>query len=228
MSESDIVGKIFGWAGTIIATYFYCAPVVPFYQVLTGKLEYKDSPGVLLIMSFMNCILWACYGLGKNDFMVYFANGLGGSITLIWITIYLIFLGKKHIGFALGYILGLLIIIGFLMLLFFYIVNPEHTDITGYLAMIFNVLMYAAPGEKIYKVITTKEYKLIPIFSTIGGLACSLCWLMYGIYQEDWKLYVPNALGLAFAVLQVVVYLIYYLKNKDQKLDFPGENDDVV
>ena len=220
----DIVGTIFGWAGTIIATYFYLAPVVPFMQVLTNKLNYKDSPGVLLIMSFMNCILWADYGLVKNDFMVYFANGIGGTITLVWITIYLIFLGKKSIYLALGYNCGLIAVIVLIMIVFFIL----DYNITGYIAMIFNVLMYAAPGEKIYRVITTQDYKLIPIFSTIGGLACSLCWLMYGIYQNDWKLYVPNALGLLFAVLQVTVYLIYYLKNKDKNQDFPGENDEVV
>jgi solute carrier family 50 protein (sugar transporter) len=224
MGESDIVGKIFGWVGTIIATYFYLAPAVPFMQVLTGKLNYKDSPGVLLIMSFMNCILWADYGLVKNDFMVYFANGIGGTITLVWITIYLIFLGKKSIYLALGYNCGLIAGIVLIMIVFFIL----DYNITGYIAMIFNVLMYAAPGEKIYRVITTQDYKLIPIFSTIGGLACSLCWLMYGIYQNDWKLYVPNALGLLFAVLQVTVYLIYYLKNKDKNQDFPGENDEVV
>ncbi len=224
MGESDIVGKIFGWVGTIIATYFYLAPAVPFMQVLTGKLNYKDSPGVLLIMSFMNCILWADYGLVKNDFMVYFANGIGGTITLVWITIYLIFLGKKSIYLALGYNCGLIAVIVLIMIVFFIL----DYNITGYIAMIFNVLMYAAPGEKIYRVITTQDYKLIPIFSTIGGLACSLCWLMYGIYQNDWKLYVPNALGLLFAVLQVTVYLIYYLKNKDKNQDFPGENDEVV
>ena len=224
MGESDIVGKIFGWVGTIIATYFYLAPAVTFMQVLTGKLNYKDSPGVLLIMSFMNCILWADYGLVKNDFMVYFANGIGGTITLVWITIYLIFLGKKSIYLALGYNCGLIAGIVLIMIVFFIL----DYNITGYIAMIFNVLMYAAPGEKIYRVITTQDYKLIPIFSTIGGLACSLCWLMYGIYQNDWKLYVPNALGLLFAVLQVTVYLIYYLKNKDKNQDFPGENDEVV
>ena len=224
MGESDIVGNIFGWVGTIIATYFYLAPAVPFMQVLTGKLNYKDSPGVLLIMSFMNCILWADYGLVKNDFMVYFANGIGGTITLVWITIYLIFLGKKSIYLALGYNCGLIAVIVLIMIVFFIL----DYNITGYIAMIFNVLMYAAPGEKIYRVITTQDYKLIPIFSTIGGLAWSLCWLMYGIYQNDWKLYVPNALGLLFAVLQVTVYLIYYLKNKDKNQDFPGENDEVV
>jgi uncharacterized protein with PQ loop repeat len=228
MSEPDIVGQIFGWAGTIIATYFYLAPVVPFIQVLTGKLDYKDSPGILLIMSFLNCILWTCYGLGIKDFMVYFANGIGGSITLVWITIYLIFLGKKNIGLALGFNFGLIVLVIFFMLFFYYVVDAANPEVTGYFAMFFNVLMYAAPGEKIYKVITTKNYKLIPIFSTCGGLACSLCWLMYGIYQNNWKLYVPNSLGLAFAILQVVVYLIYYFKNKEKAPDFPGENDDVV
>jgi len=193
-------------------------------QVLTGKLNYKDSPGVLLIMSFMNCILWADYGLVKNDFMVYFANGIGGTITLVWITIYLIFLGKKSIYLALGYNCGLIAVIVLIMIVFFIL----DYNITGYIAMIFNVLMYAAPGEKIYRVITTQDYKLIPIFSTIGGLACSLCWLMYGIYQNDWKLYVPNALGLLFAVLQVTVYLIYYLKNKDKTNGSTPENDEVV
>jgi solute carrier family 50 protein (sugar transporter) len=222
--EEDIVGVIFGWVGTAISTYFYLAPAVPFYQVLTNKLDYNDSPGVLLIMSFMNCILWADYGLVKNAFQVYFANGVGGAITLVFITIYLIFLGKRKLGLALGLNFGLLALVIGIMIIFF-IIPP---DITGYIAMIFNVLMYAAPGEKITRVIKTQDYKLIPIFSTIGGLFCSLCWLIYGIYQKDWKLYVPNALGLFFAILQVVVYLIYYLKNKKNNISFPDENDDVV
>ena len=226
MSEPDIVGKIFGWVGTVIATYFYIAPVVPFWKVLNHKLDYKDSPGVLLIMSFMNCILWADYGLVKNDFMVYFANGIGGTITLVFISVYLVFLAKESIPLSLGYIALLIAVIFGIMIGFFLI----DYNITGYVAMIFNVLMYAAPGEKIFQVIKTSNYNLIPIFSTMGGLACSLCWLMYGIYQRDWKLYVPNALGLAFAVLQVVIFLIYYLKNKNQGENnaFPGENDEVV
>ena len=66
------------------------------------------------------------------------------------------------------------------------------------------------------------------IFSFVGGFACSLCWLMYGFYQKDLNLIIPNALGLAAAILQVVVYLIYYCKSKETAPDFPGENDEVV
>ena len=225
MGEPDIVGKIFGWTGTAICTYFFFAPVVPFLQVLKGKLNYKDSPGILLIMSFMNCILWADYGLVKNDFQVYFANCIGGTITLIWITIYLIFLGNQNVLLSLSYNVGLILVVIGIMLLFYFIISMK---ITGYCAMIFNVLMYAAPGEKIYQVIMTKNYKLIPIFSVVGGFAGSLCWLMYGLYQKDLNLIIPNGLGLIAAIIQVVVYLIYYLKSKETAPDFPGENDEVV
>ena len=173
----------------------------------------------------MNCILWADYGLLNNTFLVYFANGIGGTITLVWITIFLVFLGKKNIGIALAYNIALIIGVIGIMLLFYFIIDVK---ITGYVAMVFNVLMYAAPGEKIVKVIKTEDYKLIPIFSTVGGLACSLCWLMFGIYQGDLNLIIPNALGLFFAILQVVVYLIYYLKNKDKTNGSTPENDEVV
>jgi len=227
MSEekTDVVGDVFGYVGTIIAIYFYLAPAVPFYQVLTNKLSYKDSPGVLLIMSFLNCILWADYGLVKNDFMVYFANGIGGTITLVFITVFLIFLGKKNLLLAGAYNLALMVVLVGTLLLFYFVVPM---NVTGYAAMIFNVLMYAAPGEKIYRVFTTQNYKLIPIFSTMGGVACSLCWLMYGIYGKDLNLIIPNALGLMFAILQVTIYLFFYLKTKDKAVEFPGENDEVV
>ena len=83
--------------------------------------------------------------------------------------------------------------------------------------MIFNVLMYAAPGEKIVRVFKTKQYNLIPIFSTIGGFFCSLCWLMFGVYKGDLNLIIPNALGLFFAFLQVIVYCIFYCKKKNEE-----------
>lgn len=225
MSDGDLVGDIFGWVGTFIAIYFYIAPAVPFLKVLKGDLDVKDSPGILLICSFMNCILWTDYGLLYDKFLVYFANGIGGTITLIWISIYLIFLAKKDIKFAILFNLALVGGVIGVLFLFFELIKRE---ITGYVAMIFNILMYAAPGEKIFKVITTKDYKLIPIFSTAGGFLCSLCWFMYGLISEDINLIIPNGLGLFFAILQIVIYIIYYCKHIHELKDFPEENEDVV
>jgi solute carrier family 50 protein (sugar transporter) len=215
--EGDIVGDIFGWVGTCISTFFFITPVVPFLKLVKGEITYKESPGVLLICSFMNCILWADYGLIHDRFLQYFPNGLGGSITLVFITIFLIFLAEKRLSFVLLYLGCLGIAILGISFLFYRIVR---VDITGIVANIFNVLMYAAPGEKIYTVFKTGNYELIPIWSTFGACACSASWLIYGIYLPDWLVIIPNLLGVICAILEIIIYYIF--KGKAKKNDVDG------
>lgn len=221
--EEDLVGELFGWVGTAISFYFYLAPVVPFMKVLREEISYKDSPGILLISSFLNCILWADYGLLLDRAQIYFANGIGGVITLVWITIFIIFFCGKRFILSLLANLGLMLIIAGIALLCFFIVPPEYT---GDAAMVFNIVMYAAPGEKIVRVFKTGNYQLIPIFSSIGGFACSMSWFMYGVYLWDKNILIPNALGLFFAVLQLIAYIWFYCKDRnrrDSNNNEPGE-----
>ena len=211
MSEEDLGSKIFGWTGTAIATVFYILPIIPYLKLIKGEMTIKEVPGFLLLFSFLNCILWADYGMLKNQFNTYFANGVGGSISLIFITIFLIHLGKRRIVFALLFNLILIIVITGIYFLCFYVVEP---NITGIIANVFNVLMYAGPGEKIYTICKTGNYKLIPIWSSFGALVCSTCWMMYGFYKSDFLLELPNGLGCASAIVQLVVYLVYWKKSK--------------
>ena len=219
MSEEDDLGSIiFGWIGTAIALVFYIVPIVPYWKLIKGELTLKESPGLLLICSFLNCILWSDYGLLTNKFSVYFANGLGGAITLIFITIFLIHLADRKILFSLIYIFFLIACVTEIYFFCYYILDPE---ITAIIANVFNVLMYAAPGEKIYIICKNGNYKLIPIWSTLGGLACSTSWMFYGIYKKDKYLIIPNALGCASAIVQLIVYIIYrnkyYSKENKEK-----------
>ena len=219
--EGDIVGDIFGWVGTAISTFFYIAPIVPILKLIREEITCKESPGVLLICSFMNCILWANYGLKKDRFLQYFPNGLGGFITLIFITIFLIYLADKKISLSLFYTICLAIIVSGLGLLFYFIIDVE---ITGTIAMVFNVLMFASPGEKMYTVCKKGRYQLIPIWSTIGAGACSGCWLIYGVYLSDLKIIIPNGLGVLCAFIQVIVFIIFKTKSKSSK-EIEGEEN---
>ena len=117
---------------------------------------------------------------------------------------------------ALLYNLILTISIVGIALLFFFIVPYQ---VTGKIAMVFNVLMYASPGEKMITVFKTGNYKLIPIWSTLGGTACSACWMIYGIYLVDWNQIIPNGLGVLFSIFQVIVFLFYKLKNGNEVKD---------
>ena len=219
MSEEDDLGSIiFGWVGTAIAFVFYIVPIIPYMKLLRGQITIKESPGVLLICSFLNCIFWSDYGLLEDKFSVYFANGIGGVITLIFITIFLIHLAERKVLKAIVYNLFLMACVAELYFLCYYVISSR---VTGIIANIFNVLMYAAPGEKIYTICKTGNYKLIPIWSTFGAMACSTSWMLYGFYQNDFLLILPNALGLLSAILQAIIFFVYRKKylNKNQNPD---------
>ena len=53
-----------------------------------------------------------------------------------------------------------------------------------------------------------EKYELIPIYSSIGGFLCSLCWLIFGFYQNDKNLIIPNSLGILFSAIQILIFLI--------------------
>lgn len=222
MSEdTDLIGQIFGWVGTAICLYLYTSPAVPFIKVAMGKIDYKDSPSILLFCSFMNCVLWADYGLLKDKTQVYSANIAGSAITLIWLTIFLIFLGQKNFCFGLFLIILLMVLSGGIAFFFYRVLDCE---ITGIVAVVFNALQYGAPLQKIFTVFKTGKYELIPIFTSVGGFFCSSCWLIYGIYLFDINLIIPNGLGIFFAILQLIIYYIYYKKAKNDAEKF---NDDL-
>ena len=213
MAKDDLGSTIFGWVGTALALYFYIAPIVPFVKVIKGQMTWKQSPGVLLLCSFLNCILWSDYGLITNQFLLYLANGLGGTITLIYITIFLIHVADRKVLLSLFYNFFLICCIVEIYFVFYYLVPSK---VTGIIANVFNVLMYAAPGEKIYQICKGASYQLIPIWSTIGGTACSTSWMCYGIYQKDIYVVIPNALGVLASIVQIVIFVIYRRKQKNK------------
>lgn len=213
MAKDDLGSTIFGWVGNALALYFYIAPIVPFVKVIKGQMTWKQSPGVLLLCSFLNCILWSDYGLITNQFLLYLANGLGGTITLIYITIFLIHVADRKVLLSLFYNFFLICCIVEIYFVFYYLVPFK---VTGIIANIFNVLMYAAPGEKIYQICKGASYQLIPIWSTIGGTACSTSWMCYGIYQKDIYVVIPNALGVLASIVQIVIFIIYRRKQKNK------------
>ena len=213
MANDDLGSTIFGWVGNALALYFYIAPIVPFVKVIKGQMTWKQSPGVLLLCSFLNCILWSDYGLITNQFLLYLANGLGGTITLIYITIFLIHVADRKVLLSLFYNFFLICCIVEIYFVFYYLVPFK---VTGIIANVFNVLMYAAPGEKIYQICKGASYQLIPIWSTIGGTACSTSWMCYGIYQKDIYVVIPNALGVLASIVQIVIFVIYRKKQKNK------------
>ena len=83
--------------------------------------------------------------------------------------------------------------------------------------MIFNVIMFISPGQKIIRVIKEKNYKLIPIFTTIVNILCSAAWLGYGICINLMQQIIPNSLGLFFSIANTLAWVYFYVNRDKEK-----------
>lgn len=215
--ESKIAEGIFGWTGSALALFFYIVPVIPVIKLVKKQLLVKEFPGILLMCSFLNCILWCVYGWRQDKLQVWVANGTGGIITLIWIVFYLVYFAELKLIPSIVYnfiLFNFVFEIGF----FCFYINIKDIEVIGYIAMAFNILMYAAPGEKMYTVIKTMNKDLLPIYSSIAGVACSTCWFMYGVYISTMSMIIPNGLGILCSILQIGVWLFVHLKTKNTQI----------
>ena len=198
--------------GTIFSVCLSCSPTVPFIQVFQRKEKIEILPEGMLLCQLMNRLLWCSVWILTKRWIPFINAITGIFITTVFLILYL-YLYYHRIciqTFTKSFLLlcfELLIVGGAV----FY--NDEKVVST--LAMIFNVAMYIAPGQKIIRVIKEKNYKLIPIRSTIVSILCSGSWMMYGITINLFAQILPNALGLFFSILNTMAWCYFYI-NRDR------------
>jgi solute carrier family 50 protein (sugar transporter) len=210
------IGDIMGWVGTVLSMVFYIAPIIPITKLIKKKCNLEEVPGPLLIMSFMNTIIWTTYGLRGDKTQVFVCNGLGGIISVFFIIIYLIYLAKQNWKLIIMYNFIFANFIVEIFYIFYKIIKNNNTN--GLVAMIFNILMYASPGAKIYEVCKTGNYDLIPIYSCIVSVFNCISWFIHGLFLEDINIIIPNGSGIVLAIVQVLVWGVFYKKNKNKKI----------
>ncbi len=101
----------------------------------------------MMIMNVLNCLLWFSYGILKNDFFLKLANGIGYPINLIYLCLYFFYKAERQTIKSLFLILPTIIFSAGLLFLLAYVI--ENQDLSKFSAMVFNILMYGAPGQKI-------------------------------------------------------------------------------
>ena len=92
----DSLEDIFGWIATGLTMCFYISPVIPFINVFKGKLNYEDTPAVLVTASYVNCFCWYIYGDMIFSDQVKICNGIGAISSLCLICIYLAYEIRKY------------------------------------------------------------------------------------------------------------------------------------
>ncbi len=218
------LSTVFSSSGTIFSVFLSFSPTVPFIQVFQKKEKIEILPEGMLFCQLLNRLLWGSVWVLTKRLIPFINAGIGIIITSVFLVLYL-YLYFNRIYFKT--FIGLIALLCFELSVFLGAVLYGNVSVVSLLAMIFNVAMYIAPGQKIIRVIKEKNYKLIPIRSTIVSICCSGSWLLYGIFISLMAQIVPNALGLFFSIANTLAWIYFYI-NRDKEKNKEEETFAVV
>ncbi|KAF3438493.1 hypothetical protein FNV43_RR21255 [Rhamnella rubrinervis] len=211
----------FGLLGNIVSFMVYLAPIPTFYKVYKRKSTegFQSLPYVVALFSSM---LWIYYAILKQDAtLLITVNSVGCVIETIYIVLFL-FYAPKMSRIQTGKLLLLLIAFGYglmLVLTIFLAKGQKRIKIVGWICLVINLIVFAAPLFIMRRVIRTKSVEFMPFplsfFLTLGAVM----WFFYGFLLKDYNIALPNILGFVFGIIQMVLYMFY--KNAKKILEEP-------
>jgi hypothetical protein len=145
--DKDTFQVVAGWIGNALALFFFFSPAIGMYKLIKEQIDYKVIPYISLIANILNCLLWFIYGYKKEDLQIYLCNAIGGVTNIIYLIIFWYYFSEKNLTKYLGFLAATIVSLGEIFAVFMFFI--EGYEVTGYHAMIFNIIMYAAPGQKI-------------------------------------------------------------------------------
>ena len=209
------LADIFSTTGTIISFILSFSPIFPFIKVFKKEEKIDILPEGLLLFLILTRIVWGSVWIITSRKIAMFNCISGIIICDIFVILYFyLYFNRTYLKTFFASIILILIEGG---ILYIAVLWGNHL-VLSYIAMVFNVMMFISPGQKILRVIKEKNYKLIPIYSTIVNILVSSAWMGYGICINLISQIIPNAIGLFFSVLNTALWIYYYI-NRDKKGD---------
>lgn len=161
MADDSTIASIFGWTGTVISMFFFISPLNIFLE-LTKTKNHEKIPALMLVFNTLNCGLWVLYGMSGGGTQPWVCNLMGLSFTLVYVVWYLLYRFEDKVT-KIATIAGSLILVA--AILTYSLINlkskdedfrKENKTVSGWIALIFNICMYAAPGQNLVSIFIVK------------------------------------------------------------------------
>ncbi|KAF6162670.1 hypothetical protein GIB67_013284 [Kingdonia uniflora] len=196
----------FGLLGNAVSFMVYLAPLPTFYRVYKKKST-EGFQSVPYLVALFSAMLWLYYAFLKpNGSMLITINAIGCTIESIYIIMYLIYAprgAKVLLIFNVG-------VFGAILLFTFLLAEGElRVTIVGWICSGFAVSVFAAPLGIMRLVIRTKSVEFMPLSLSFTLTLCAIMWFFYGVLMKDYYIALPNILGFAFGIGQMILYIIY-------------------
>ncbi|CAI4224553.1 unnamed protein product [Auanema sp. JU1783] len=197
----------------IITTICLFFTGIPICKKILNQKSTQDICGIVFLMGFIGCSFWLRYGFLKEDNTMMIVNAVGSSLFLIYCTFYLVYTTPKF-TFAWKYCLSWMLIISMLL----YTEIQPNMDLLGIACMTFNILTFGAPLAGLGIVLRKKCCDSLPLPMCVANLLVSSQWLLYGNIVKDSYIMIPNGIGMALAVFQLCLFIVFPMNTHERSL----------
>ena len=208
--DNFLLQDIVGWTAFTFYSYFLLYPILPFLNVIKGKLNYEEAPGTYVTLNYINCYCWYIYGQMIFSEQIKLIYLIGVISSGIFVSIYLYFELKKYVidTFLNSLILGS----GSYMVYLSFTVIIDDDTLIGKICTGTHCLLYFFPIRNIYRVMKQKNFMLISFYRAWGSLFNSILWIIYGILIQENYVVLPHCFNIILEPVQIILFLNYRKK----------------
>ncbi|XP_075658648.1 bidirectional sugar transporter SWEET16-like [Castanea sativa] len=208
---------IIGIIGNITAVLVFASPIKTFWWVVKKKST-ENYNGIPYIATLLNASLWTFYGhLKPGGLLLETVNGIGVVLQLIFVTLFVIY-APQDMKVKTAYMVGIFNVVfpGSVIAITLLSIHERNKQLTiiGILCVGLAVGMYASPLLSMKTVIKTMSVKYMPFSLSFFLFLNAGIWCGYSILTKDCFVGVPNAVGFALGLVQLIIYAIYKYKSK--------------
>lgn len=207
--------------GTVICNIMWLSPLDAVRTAWNDR-EIKDVNPAPFVITILNCIGWTMYGCMKSDYFIFFSNCTGLVLGFYYslTSFQLLAMSKTPAHLSLLTALNNIVISGvaywcLASLIAFIVLYPSPTGqqaaflLIGISSDICSLSYYAAPLSTVYTVVRTCNSSTLHPPLILTNLVNALMWVIYGaIALNDPMVYVPNAIGFSFALVQLALIVL--------------------
>lgn len=187
----------------------------PTFKRIIGSRSTEQFSGLPYIYALLNCLICLWYGtpiVSPGIILVFTVNSIGAVFQLVYITIFIVYAeGTKKVQLKmLGWLVGVIAVFAIIVSVSVYVFEPPNRQMfVGFLSVLSLISMFASPLFIINLVIKTRSVEYMPFYLSLATFLMSLSFSVYGLFQHDLFISVPNGIGAILGVVQLVLYFRY-------------------
>uniref|UniRef100_A0A7S2RC32 Sugar transporter SWEET1 n=1 Tax=Eucampia antarctica TaxID=49252 RepID=A0A7S2RC32_9STRA len=187
------------------------APIPTIRKIITER-SVMNFPLLPYSSMLANSFLWTVYGLLVGQRKIWATNSLGFILSIYYFYQFQQFC-PAHLtnlpGTLSQHIIGVTFFIIVTALIPF-LFGEKAPDLIGKAGVVICSLLFFSPLSKLKSVIQMKSARSIPLPFTISCCINCLLWTVVGYLQmDDFFVYFPNGVGLFFALIQLLLRIMY-------------------